>query len=257
MRTRQAGRARRSWAAAASPSRPGISMSSRATSGLTSSARGTTSSPRPASATTSMSPSSPRRAVSAPRTRPWSSAISTRITRGSPLPSGRATSNRKPPPATGPGLEAAPEGLDALGQAGETRSLVRPRLVRRPAPAPGPSSVMVASAHWPRRSMRIRTWCAPLWRTTLVMPSLTVQASTASTIGGRPSSTVLDRRSDVGRRQHLAGRGQLPLQRRTPVPADRVADRHHRLTGDPLDVLDLAFGPFRLVREGAGWRVRS
>ena len=67
-----------SSAAAASPSRPGISMSSTATSGLVSWAALTTSSPRPTWATTSMSPSNDSSAASASLIMTWSSASSSR-----------------------------------------------------------------------------------------------------------------------------------------------------------------------------------
>ncbi len=58
---------------------PGISMSSRATSGLVRLAAPTTSSPRPTWATTSMSSSKESSAASASRIIAWSSAIKTRM----------------------------------------------------------------------------------------------------------------------------------------------------------------------------------
>jgi hypothetical protein len=80
IRTRQLRSATRNSSAASSPVRPGISMSSRATSGLAASATGTTSSPRATWATTEMSFSSSSSVARAPRTMAWSSAIMTRIT---------------------------------------------------------------------------------------------------------------------------------------------------------------------------------
>src|SRR5579863_1123487 len=67
-----------SSAAAARPSRPGISMSSTATSGFVSCAALSTSSPRPTWATTSNSPSKVSSAASASRIITWSSASSSR-----------------------------------------------------------------------------------------------------------------------------------------------------------------------------------
>ena len=79
MMIRVPGQARCSCSAALMPSRPGISMSSRATSGLLSRAACFTSSPRPTWATTSMSSSKESRAASASRIIAWSSASSTRM----------------------------------------------------------------------------------------------------------------------------------------------------------------------------------
>ncbi len=115
------------------PSRPGISTSSRATSGLLSRAAATTSSPRPTSATTSRSGSSDSSAASAPRTRLWSSASSTRITASPSRAAGsrrfaerRRTEQEQPSSRGSPGPRAVPPrrrpGCPAASRPGNRRA---------------------------------------------------------------------------------------------------------------------------------------
>ena len=117
--------------AADTPSSPGISTSSSATSGLVRSAAATTSSPRPTSATTSKSGSRSSSAASAPRTRAWSSASSSRIVGHA----GTSTVNRSPRPAPpGAGGKPRPGRLDPLAAApaGPARTKIRRPHPRRP-----------------------------------------------------------------------------------------------------------------------------
>ena len=87
---------------------------------------------------------------SAPRTSAWSSASSTRITDGPPIPapdgSGTAAASRKPDRPAGPGGQPAAHARDALGQPGEARARAAPA-------APAPVVVDQRTASSPRREL--------------------------------------------------------------------------------------------------------
>ena len=80
-------------------------------------------------------------------------------------------------------------------------------------------------------------------------PSRTAQASTASTSG----SSVTGARStvglDPGRRQRHPRAGQLAVQRRLAVAADRLAHLAQRLARHLLHLGDLGAPPARAVRQ--------
>ena len=93
--------------------------------------------------------------------------------------SGTVTRSRKPPLGPGAGLERAAHALRALAQAVEPAAAVARRRGRR-------GRRRRSRARRSRRSarMRISQWRAWLWRMTFVVPSRTAQASTASTSAG-------------------------------------------------------------------------
>ena len=88
---------------------------------------------------------------------------------------------------------------------------------------------------------------APLWRITLVAPSRTAQASTASTSGSSATGDALERGVDPGRRQRHPRALQLTVERRLAVAADRLAHLAERLAGDLLHVGDLGRRPVGAV----------
>ena len=101
------------------------------------------------------------------------------------------------------GVELAAEPLHPLAQADQAvpgaRAVRRPRRRRR-----SPRSAAASPG-----SMRIVAWRAPLWRITFVAPSRTVQASTASTSGGRVDRRVVEPRLDPGRLERDPRAGEL------------------------------------------------
>ena len=103
---------------------------------------------------------------------------------------------------------------------------------------------------------RIVHFAAPLWRITFVAPSRTAHASTASTSGSSVTLGALSVGFDPGRRERHPRAGELALERRLAVAADREAHLAERLAGDLLDLPHLGRGLLGPTREAAGPRAR-
>ena len=125
-----------------------------------------------------------------------------------------------------------------------------PAAGRRPAVAAAPSSTISALAPpsaRPRRGSSQR--CAPLWRITLVVPSRTAQASTASTAGGSATSGRRAAASIPAASSAIRAPASSPDERRAAVAADRVADLARAPRARRPHVGDVRR---RLVRVGRG-----
>src|SRR5262249_54741577 len=93
--------------------------------------------------------------------------------------SGTSTRRRKPPPSgSGPASTEPPRRL------ARSRRPARPRPPSSPS-APLPLSTISTAAFGPPPATTMRAIDAPEWRSTLVVPSRTVHASSSSTSSGR------------------------------------------------------------------------
>ena len=106
-----------------------------------------------------------------------------------------------------------------------------------------------------RRSVsRIRQFCAPECRITLVTASRRHQASAASASGVERAGPQGQRgvvvQLDPGRCERVRRGDGLHRQRRAPVAADRLPDVVQRLAADPADVAQVAEPPRRFGRGG-------
>ena len=219
------------------PSSPGISTSSRATSGWCSSTAGTTASPEPTSATTSRSGSRPSSADSAPRTSAWSSASSSRMVMR------RTTDSEKP------------------GESSRVTTVAPTAAARSRSPA-SPEPWPPASRRRRRRRRAPRRWSAvsrtsqcraPECRITLVTPSRTVQANSSRSSDGTSSVEFGSSASISAARERDPRPGQLAGQGQLAVALDRTAYVGERVAAEPLEVGDLGAGPLEVdVEEPLG-----
>ena len=212
-------------------------MSSSAISGPHESAVESTSSPRATWAMTSISGSRLSRLASAPRTIAWSSAIKTLITappavarprrcRGlgsgaAAMPSrptgGQRHGKPEPPGGSVARLELAVEGAHPLGEAEQPAAVVIRVAVSSFAPAP--LSTISTAAREAAALTLTEQWLELLWRITLVAPSRTAQAKTASTAG--VEHHWLGAQTGLRSRRPPAPSGPRPAHRRASPAGSR------------------------------------
>src|SRR5580692_11630115 len=238
-----------SSAAAASPSRPGISMSSTATSGWVSCAALTTSSPRPTWATTSMSPSKDSRAASASLIMTWSSASSSRTgasvviavyrDRGGQL---EAVGLAEIGAGFGrPERQAAAFGGQPFGHAAQPCSVGRARVLAARAVAvvgdlEGQFAGVLDQADPARLGAGVADHVGDRLAQAPGQHRLRVGVERARP-QGQPGIVV---EPDAGRVQRVARGDDLDRERGATVTADRLPDVVQRLPADPADVAEVA-----------------